>query len=458
MTEAPSAASFRDPSGFIFFREGKPFRQINRRYKEAFRHLIQSGLYEELVREQLLIPHVVVEEYPEGSRDPLAVIAPEEIPFISYPYEWCFEQLQEAALVTLRIQLKAMERGMTLKDATAFNIQFLEARAIHIDTLSFDIYRDGQPWMAYNQFCKHFLAPLVLMATRDLRLGRMSAQFLDGIPLDIASSLLPTRTRFHPLLLAHIHAHGKMAAKDSNNERSRESMGTVKKSGLVLMLQSLERYIASLKPKGSSLWARYYDECTYTEGDLGQKTALVNSFLDQIGDVATLWDLGANTGHLSRLATSRGIRTLALDYDPWAVSRCYADAKRRGDKLMLPLVQDLTNPTPALGVRNKERDSLIDRANADVVMGLALVHHLTIGANVPFPLVARLFADIGRYAIVEFVPATDPQSQRLMRFREEVFDTYSQDSFEHAFKELFDVLRSEPVGESGRVLYLMARR
>src|SRR5262245_14254456 len=201
------SASFRDPSGFLFSRDGVLYRQVNRRYEQEYARLMESGLYEKLVKVGVLIPHVEVENVRAEAGECFRVIQPERVPFISYPYEWSFGQLKDAALATLSIQKRALKAGMSLKDASAYNIQFVRGKAVLIDTLSFELYKDGQPWVAYRQFCQHFLAPLTLMALKDVRLSQLLRVYIDGIPLDLASELLPSKTRLNFGLLTHIHLH-----------------------------------------------------------------------------------------------------------------------------------------------------------------------------------------------------------------------------------------------------------
>jgi hypothetical protein len=201
------SASFRDPSGFLFTDNGILYRQINRAYSKDYARLMDSGLYDRLIKASLLIPHVEADHAPVESEAAFKVIQPERVPFISYPYEWSFSQLKDAALATLSIQKRAMKLDMSLKDASAYNIQFVRGKATLIDTLSFEIYKEGEPWVAYKQFCQHFLAPLALMAYRDVRLSQLLRVYIDGMPLDLASELLPAKTKFNFGLLTHIHIH-----------------------------------------------------------------------------------------------------------------------------------------------------------------------------------------------------------------------------------------------------------
>lgn len=203
------AGSFRDPSGFVFVRNHVLFRQVNQQYRVHYDHLMDSGLYQRLLGDGLLVPHTEADGALAVSDDAYKVIQPEAIPFISYPYEWCFSQYKDAALTTLAIQKRALEFGMSLKDASAYNIQLLRGKPVLIDTLSFELYPEGQPWVAYRQFCQHFLAPLALMSYRDMRLGQLMSTYIDGIPIDLASTLLPFRSRFRLALLLHIHLHAR---------------------------------------------------------------------------------------------------------------------------------------------------------------------------------------------------------------------------------------------------------
>jgi len=197
--------SFRDPAGFVFRRDGQLLRQVNRLGADDYELLMGTGLYASLRERGWLVEHEETTERPMVPANAYKVLRPRAVDFVSYPYEWSFSQLQDAALLTLDAHLLALEHGMSLKDATAYNVQFAEGRPVLIDTLSFGPYREGEPWVAYRQFCQHFLAPLALMAHTDVRLNQLLRSYIDGVPLDLASRLLPGRTRWQPGLLVHIH-------------------------------------------------------------------------------------------------------------------------------------------------------------------------------------------------------------------------------------------------------------
>ena len=448
--------SFRDPSGFLFWRDGVLYRQVNAVYQDDYDLLIRSGLYEALVDDGLLIPHEEVAVEPARPELAHRILKPVPVPFVSYPYEWCFSQLRDAALTTLRVQKKALELGMSLKDSSAYNVQFLGARPVLIDTLSFEQYHEGRPWVAYRQFCQHFLAPLALMAYRDVRLSQLLRVYIDGIPLDLASSLLPLRTRFSSLLM-HVHLHARSQARFAHKPvdlRGRR-MSRLAFRGLI---DSLESAVKRLRWRAHGTeWAEYYDETNYSRESFEHKKQLVAEYLDT-AKPRSVWDLGGNVGVFSRVASDRGVETVCFDVDPVAVEKNYLRCREEKRATLLPLLLDLTNPSPAIGWDNRERSSLPERGRAHTLLALALVHHLAISNNVPLEPIARLFGRLCDGLIVEFVPKTDSQVQRLLATREDIFPGYTKDGFEREFGRYFELRDSAAIRDSHRTLYLMARR
>ncbi len=458
--------SFRDPSGFLFQRDGILYRQVNTCYAEHFDALIESGLYQKLVDKGWLVPHEVVPIEPAGP-NVYRIIKPRRIGFISYPYEWSFSQYRDAALLTLRIAQLALEHGMVLKDASAYNVQFEDGRPIFIDTLSFERYVEGEPWIAYGQFVQHFLGPLALMSKRDVRLSSLMRTNIGGLPVDMAAQLLPRRTLLNFGLLMHVHLLARSQrrhADDAGAQAKEVKARKVSKRALLAIVQSLRNTVKCLRWKpAASEWGEYYDATNYSDAAMKHKHELVASFMDQLAPGSApapgmVWDLGANTGSFSRIASQRGCNTIAFDLDPAAVDKNYLHVKKQKEQRLLPLVMDLTNPSPGIGWRNCERDSLLARGPADLVLALALVHHLAIGNNVPLPDLAAFFADCGPHLIVEFVPKSDSQVKRLLATRRDIFPDYTPAGFEAAFAPHFDVLQRQHIAESQRVLYLMRKR
>ncbi|GJG85677.1 50S ribosomal protein L11 methyltransferase [Gemmatimonadetes bacterium T265] len=452
-------ASFRDPSGFVFTRDGVLYRQVNAVFADEYEACTAAGLYEALGRDRLLIPHRPADLALALTPDAHAVLAPERVPFISYPYEWCFGELRDAALLTLDVQVRALEHGFTLRDASAYNVQFVDGRPVFIDTLSFGRYRDGEPWLAYKQFCEHFLVPLTLMAERDVRCGQLLREYIDGIPLDLGSALLPRRSWLDVRTLLHVHLHARSQRKHHESKVS-AVVGTrrIEKPALLALIGTLRSAIQRLdwRPAGTQ-WADYVGATNYSDAAESAKRALVGEYLRRVNP-ATVWDVGANTGEYSRVARDVAPLVCSFDIDPAAVERNYRTVRARGETGILPLTLDLTNPSPSIGWANRERMSLAERGPADAVLALALVHHLAIGNNVPLDHVARYFAELGRTLVIEFVAKEDSQVQRLLRNRADVFPSYTRDGFEQAFGAHFATEACARVGDAERWLYLFRTR
>lgn len=448
--------SFRDPSGHVFFRDGVLLRQVNHIYKDEYEHFIGSGLYKTLVDEGLLVSHKDGGRANAASEDAYKIIMPEKIPFISYPYEWCFSQLKAAALATLKIQKIAFKHGMSLKDCSAYNVQFRQARPVLIDSLSFERYREGRPWVAYRQFCQHFLAPLALMSTLDVRLNQLLRNHIDGIPPDMASALLPLSTYLNFGIFSHIHLHARsqrfFAAKNAN-----VSGYKMNRFGVPAIVGSLESIIHSFEWKAvDTAWASYYENNCYSEDALAHKKELVTEFVGRINP-SVAWDIGANTGVFSRIAANKGALTISIDSDPGSVERNYLTCADDGETKILPLLIDFINPSPGTGWLNKERLSIFDRGPADAALALALIHHLAISNNLPFSEIALFFKSICKALIIEFVPKDDIQAKRLLSSRDDIFYEYKQGSFERAFGAFFSIEERKEIRNSGRILYLMRR-
>jgi SAM-dependent methyltransferase len=452
------SGSFRDPAGHIFVSGEVVYRRIEPAGRQAYERLMQSGLYEALVAEGLLVAHEDLGPQPEQP-GAWTVIRPEQVQMVSYPYEWCFSQLRDAARLTLGVQRRALEFGLSLKDASAYNVQFLRGRPVLIDTLSFEPHRGG-PWVAYRQFCQHFYAPLLLASAADPRLPRLSQIFVDGVPLSLASKLLPKRTWLRPGPLMHVHLHAKAEARLAGGEPSGALSHQQRRSAagrsMTPLLESLDRAIAGLRWEPRSDWASYYaDRPSYDQETFDRKRGVVSAWLQNLHP-ATVWDLGGNTGQFSTMAAELGAATTAFDADPACVEVIYRGVRSQREERLLPLVADLANPSPAIGWGNAERMTLEQRGPADLVLALALIHHLAIGNNVPFESIADYIARIARRLIIEFVPASDPMVQSMMTGREEVFADYTVDHFERAFRRRFTCEETVPLGASGRVLYLMS--
>jgi len=278
--------------------------------------------------------------------------------------------------------------------------------------------------------------------------------YIDGAPLDLASSLLPLRTRLKFSLLSHIHLHARSQDyfADKTVDTSRYSMS---RFSFLSLIDSLESATRRLKWRaGGTEWADYYQDTNYSPEAFQHKKQILSGFLDEISP-KNVWDLGANEGIFSRIASDKGIQTISFDIDPAAVERNYLESVRKGETNLLPLLLDLTNPSSGLGWENQERMSLLERGPADTVLALALIHHLAISNNLPFNKIASLLGSICKSLIIEFVPKSDSQVQRLLSNREDIFPDYAQHVFESEFGQYFEIKDTVEIKGSERVLYLM---
>lgn len=451
--------SFRDPSGFVYRMDDILYRQINPPYRLHYERLLESGLYDELCSRHLLIPHAEAALSLAAEPGAYRVIRPETVPFISYSFEWCFSQLQDAALATLEIQRLAVARGMILKDASARNIQFRHGRPVLIDTLSFETLRPGAPWWAYRQFCQHFLAPLLLISRTDVRLSGLLREYMDGVPLDLAAKLLPKASWLRFSTLLHVHLHARSLRKHAHTSlRARKNDLSVTPRALLGLVDNLEMATRAMRWRAADTpWAEYDRSHNYSAAAVQDKERVLRELLELTAP-ASVWDLGANTGTYSRVAAEAGAWVLALDGDAAAVELNYRRTRERRETALLPLLMDLANPTTPSGWAGEECLSLAERGSPNLVLALALLHHLAIGNNVPLRRVAEYFSRLAPRLIVEFVPKEDGQVQRLLGSREDIFDRYTRPDFEADFGERYRILAARQIAGSERWLYLMERR
>jgi hypothetical protein len=450
--------SFRDPSGSVYYENNVLSRRINYCYKDNYDFLFSSGLYNELVSYGLMVSHIEAKNCESLA---YKIIKPQVVPFISYPYEWCFSQLKEAALLTLRIQKLALKRGMSLKDCSAYNIQFIGPKPVFIDTLSFERYVKGIPWVAYRQFCQHFIAPLVLMGCVDIRLNQLFKSYIDGLPLDLAVALLPFLDRFNPGFLIHIYAHSKAHKYYSSVFPKKAATNPVKFSlnSFYGLIDSLESMIQKIKWKPvKTCWADYYDVGeSYTSQAIVHKKQIVDKWISRVNP-NMVCSLGANKGLFSRIASSKGIYTISSDFDPVCVEGSYLSALRNKEINILPLLLDISNPSPGIGWVNRERLSFVERGPFGLVTVLALIHHLAISNNLPLDKISDFLKQICKVLIIEFVPKDDEMVKQMFAFREDIFKDYTQKCFQNEFAKNFIIEEVTAIDDSKRTLYLMRRK
>ena len=445
-------SSYRDPSGFVFYKDDVLYRQVNVFYKDEFRALLNSGLYSHLIKQEQLIDSAIIEENFTGSPYWFCTLKPEPLSFVSYPYEWCFAMLKDAAMLTLDILEEALQKGMILKDATPYNVQLHNGKMIFIDTLSFERYDPTKPWIAYKQFCESFLLPLALMHYSQVPLQTLFFAYPEGIPLTVGKKLLPWKSKWNMNTYLHLHLNAAVINKKSDNKTADQPPFSAKK--LANIIRSLKEAVSSYKFENTGIWSGYYAEATQREDYVTQKQHIIAQWLTNLPPIGSAIDVGANEGLFSELLASRGIPTIAADFDHYSISRLYEKTKQEG-LLITPLVIDFANPSPAMGVNNTERSSFLDRVNTDLVLALAVVHHLAIGKNIPFHSIAELFRKLGGILIVEFIPKEDEKIQYMLQQKKDVYVDYNEEGFRQAFALHYRIADDLLIGQSGRKLFLM---
>ena len=452
------SSSFRDPSGYVFIENNEVKRVVNPIYFNQYNALSESGFFNKLFKNELLIPHEEI-----SKTEDKVIIKAEKIPFVTYPYEWSFNMYKEAALLTLKLQKYSLENGFSLKDASAFNVTFHKGKAIFIDTLSFDFYIEDTPWRAYKQFITHFFGPLVLAHFHGADQLKLLSSFIDGISVKMISSMLPTRTKLNPLLYSNIHLLAKLEDKHNEDYKNESKVAKLSKKGQLNIIESLYNYIKKLELKEKSEWGNYYDKTNYSDNAFDEKSTIINNWVKDI-EPKTLIDVGGNDGTFVRKLDAAIDTALVGDIDNNAVDFNYKTMKQNQERFMLPFLLDVLNPAPSIGLNNEERDAFINRVKAlapDVTLALAVIHHISLSGNVPFARSAEFFAKFSKYLIIEFPKRNDSWVQRLLNNKAEFknhFEHYNLSNFENTYAEFFEVLETKAISNSERVMFFLKRK
>jgi SAM-dependent methyltransferase len=455
--------SFRDPDSRIFTSDGRVLRLLSATGLEDWRALAGSPLFAELEREGKLVGTREadgVAEVPDALHGEVAAVLEHDVvPVVSYPYEWTFGMLRDAALLQLELVRRSIEAGLILKDSSPYNVQFRGARPVFVDVGSFERLREGEPWAGYRQFCMLFLYPLLLQAWKDVPFQPWLRGRIDGISPQECRNLLSVRDRFRRGSLTHVFLHARLERRYEN--RDVDVKGELKKAGfrkelIVANVKGLERLVSRIewRPAGSA-WSGYGPTTTYSDEDAERKASFVAEAV-AAERPRVVWDLGCNEGRHARIAAETADRVVAIDADALVVDRLYEALKREGETKILPLSMNLADPSPGLGWRGLERRPLAARGTPDLALCLALVHHLSIGGNVPIAEVVDWLRSLDAALVVEFPTPEDPMVRRLLaRKRPGDHPDYRRDWFERCLAERFELLRTEELASGQRVLYLV---
>lgn len=450
VTRHPS--SYRDPSGFLFYNNDILYRQVNLFFKDDWDLFLSSGLYEHLVQQQLLLQHAEISKNLNVDANWYKTLQPQFLPLISYPYEWCFDMWKDAALVTLQAAKDAMKYGMMLKDASAYNVQWHDGQMIFIDTLSFEKYDETQPWVAYRQFSEHFLVPLALMHYLKMPLQNLFLSYPDGIPISLAKKLLPFKSKLNLHSYLHLHVQGNAVSKKTADSKKVNSFSKKKMENILNSLEAAIHSYSFNSPSG--VWSGYYDEANSRDNYVTPKKEIIKKWITSL-NVKSAIDVGANEGEFSELLSNENIFTISADFDHFSINNLYKKIKNAAIKNWVPLLLDASAPSPAIGVNNLERSAFTNRVKTDLVMALALIHHLALGKNIPFDDIARFLKNFGKLLIIEFVPKEDEKVRIMLHQKKDVYQWYTKQNFLASFSQEYKIIHTEDIADSGRTLYLM---
>ena len=467
MTSLPSLdqGSFRDPSGQVYEYNGRIFRTVNECARRAYEALRDAGVVTDLVDKRRLVQSVEVPSsaWPVSIPRAAYLLEHQRIPFISYPYEWCFGELKAAALHHLNLQLSLLAGNFALSDASAYNVQFIGPQPIFIDTLSLRPYEEGEYWQGYRQFCEQFLNPLLLRSLFGLPHNAWFRGTQEGLAVSDLARLLSLRHKVSWKVLVHVALHAKfeagaMRAPDQAIKKAKQGR-KLSRAGYRGLLTQLRNWIETLQPAdtGKTVWGDYATDNSYSGDEASAKQQAIREFAAAVRP-KLLIDLGCNTGDYSVAALQGGAeRVIGFDFDHRAVDLAYARALEQ--KLeFLPLWLDATNPSPDQGWNQAERRGFSKRTRGDATIALAFVHHLAIGKNVPLPEVVKWLVGTAPAGIIEFVPKTDPMVQKMLALRDDVFPDYSEAAFVQALERHSRIAGRQVVSKSGRTLFRYERR
>lgn len=451
--------SFRDPSGRVYRVGDDIYRTIHERAKDHYEFVQSTGLLPELISSGLLVSTEETNRgvIPAEGAKIHRVVSHERIPFVSYPYEWSFPLLKAAALLHLDVQISALEKGVTLSDASAYNVQFKGSNPIFIDTLSFRRYRDGEIWAGHKQFCEQFLNPLLLRALFGVTHNSWYRGNLEGVETDKLAALIPWWRNFSFNILTHITLQARLqryAVASGEGAMSKASDKGLSRNAYHQMLLQLRGWINKLQPKdtGATVWGDYEQTHTYTGEEEQAKHRFVGEYCAAVKP-ALMFDFGCNSGEYSQTALESGAeKVVGFDFDQGALERAFARAKAKSLNY-LPLYLDAANPSPGQGWNSEERMGMAGRDKADGLVALAFEHHLTIGRNIPMDRMVSWITSFAPTGVIEFVQKSDPTVQQLLMLREDIFDEYTEENFEHLLASGARIVKKETVASTGRTLY-----
>lgn len=448
--------SFRDPGGNIFYYNNEVYRKINNLGLKRFEFLLKNNLLQDLIDKKFLINTEIIKNKDFlGLNNDATIIKHKKIEFISYPYEWTFNQLKDAALFHLELQIYLLKKNSKLIDASPYNIQFIDNRPIFIDVLSIDKYNDGDYWFGHRQFCEGFLNPLILKAKKGIDFNNWFKGNLEGITVEDTYNLLNLIDFLSPTIFLNVFLlkkTSKKTEKEFKKEIFKIKNRKWNKESYFFVLKNLRSFISKLSPKyNRSTWEKYSEDHYYKKYEEEKKIEVVKNFLIK-SNIKLLADLGCNDGKFSKYAFENNMKVIGFDFDLNVLDKSYLEAKKNNHSF-LPLFSDFSNPSSNIGWNNSERKSLNARANFDGLIALALVHHLVLAKNIPLNEVLDWLVGLAPKGLIEFVPKNDYTVKIMLKFKEDIFPNYNEANFEKILSSLTNIKNVTKITDSDRKIY-----
>ena len=454
--------SFRDNAGRVIHHSNRIFRQVNKSGKERIDFFFKNDLYKKALENEYIIKSDILgkndlKKY--NFKEDSLIIEHEKIPYVSYPYEWSFYQLKNAALHHLNFHIYLLNNGATLIDSSAYNIQFIGSKPIFIDVLSVKEYKEGEYWYGHKQFCENFLNPLILSSKKGIQFNNWFKGNLEGIATEDLNKILNIFDKFSFNIFVHVYLLTKFENKYKNQNKKFDLNVKKKfpKKNFLSMLNQLKAFINKLEPKKSAtVWETYSNLNTYDDNETKNKTNIVKNFF-QKNKSLMIADLGCNDGYYSKIAIESGCEyVVGFDYDFNSINRAYKTFIN--SKNFLPLIFDASNPSTNIGWNEKERKSFFQRANFDCVLALAFQHHLTIAKNIPLEDVLSWIVALAPIGLIEFVPKNDETVQKMIKLKGDIFPNYNEENFKEFILKKATIVSEFQVTKSGRKIYEFERK
>jgi ribosomal protein L11 methylase PrmA len=452
--------SFRDPSGRVHRAGDRTFRTIGTRAAPDYEAARDQGILKKYSDNGFLVDCLEIDPAEidfKTDESTAYVVEHSTIPFVSYPYEWSFSLLKKAALFHLDFQSALLDDGFVLSDATAYNVQFQGAKPIFIDLLSIRKYREGEYWLAHQQFCEQFLNPLLLGSHVGIPHNDWFRGRLEGIPSSAVVRMLPFYKKLSFRMLSHVVGPARLQARSERRHTADVVQRPLSRSAYRGLQSHLRRWIQTLQPAGSNTkWQDYEEFHSYTKSEEQAKMEFVGQFVSD-SKAKTVWDIGCNTGVYSEVALRSGADTVVgFDFDHGALDRAVYRAE--SEKLsFLPVFLDGANPSPDQGWAQKERMGLSARGNADAIVALAFIHHLAIGKNIPLGDAVAWLMSFSRSGLIEYVQKDDPTVLDMLALREDIFDQYTEANFVNAIESRARITSTRRNPDNGRILVVYER-